>query len=478
MSTVPVPSTPCNNEFDVVVAPFVQDTGLPFARVLSAQAIERAFAEQDGLFALDDVYSAPLVLWAFLAQVLADGKESACSAAVSRIATYLTQMGRQAPCGDTGDYCRARAKLSVAALRRLTCELSQSVEDKVKPDWLCHGLHAKLVDGFTFTMPDTVANQKMFPQNPAQTPGVGLPIARACAIFSLATGCLWNLAYGPYCGKETGESALLRTMLDEFGPGDVAVFDRFLGSYLMLALLQGRGAEVCTRLHQRRAVDFSRGRRLGDRDHLVTWTRPQRPDWMDPQTYARIPETMTLREVQIEVANENSRVGTLTIVTTLLDPEKYSKSTIAELYKDRWNVETDICVVKHPLSLDHLRCQSPHMVEREVWVTLLGYNLIRRVMAAAAEKQDKKPRQLSFTGACQVVLASWILWSTGAVRDPARMREMMLEQIACRVVADRPGRVEPRVIKRRRQRYPLMQRPRAQLREELRNRQMYANIRT
>ncbi len=455
------------NKFDVVAQTFLHDSGLPFSDVLDAKSIESAFQSEDSLFAQDDLFSTEIVLWAFLAQVLRDGKEAACSSAVSNIATYLMQTGRQPPSGDTGDYCRARAKLSLTALRRLVKDSARQLEDQCDPNWLWQGHHAKLVDGFTFTMPDTDENQEAFPQNPSQVPGVGLPIARACVVVSLATACVCDLAVGPYIGKMTGETALFRNLLGVLNEGDVAVFDRFFCSYMMLATLSLRGVQVCTRLHQRRPIDFRLGTKLGKADHLITWQRPNRPPWMTEDAYSQIPETITLRELKFDVNQPGGRVESLVVVTTLTDSEAYPKEAIAELYGYRWNVELDIRTIKHPLSLDHLRCKTPEMVRRELWVTLLAYNLVRRVIAISAKEHNKQPRRLSFTNACQSILASWMLWSTNAVNSPERMRSMMLSQIAANEVADRPGRNEPRVLKRRRHRYPLMQKPRHVLRERL-----------
>ena len=161
------------------------------------------------------------------------------------------------------------------------------------------------------------------------------------------------------------------------------------------------------------------------------------------------------------------RTETITVVTTLTDPKAYPAEDIAALYGLRWNVELDIRDIKQTLGLDHARCKTPDMVRRELWVTLLAYNLIRKVMATSAAVHDKQPRRLSFTSACQTVLASWMLLSTGSVRDASRLLEAAMASIAAHEVADRPGRIEPRVLKRRRHRYPLMQRPRDQLRAEL-----------
>jgi hypothetical protein len=408
-----------------------------------------------------------MVLWAFLAQMLRDGKGVACASAVADIATYLLQTGQRPPSGNTGDYCRARAKLKLTALQRLVRETAGPLEQAVPPAWLWKGLHAKLVDGFTFTMPDTPENQAAFPQIGEQRPGVGLPIARACVVLSLATAGVCDLAVGPCEGKETGESALLRGLLETFAPNDVVVFDRCYGSFLMLALLSQRGLPVCVRLHQRRRSDFRRGRRLGPGDHLITWTRPKKPAWMTQEQYDSIPETLTLREVQFQVTVPGCRVETLTVITTLTDPAVYSREDIADLYGFRWNAELDIRSIKQTLHLDHVRCKTPEMVRRELWVTLLAYNLIRTVIATSAAVHQKQPRHLGFTLACQTLLASWMIFATGSCRDARALSTMTLARIAANEVADRPGRLEPRVLKRRRHRYPLMQRPRHELRAEL-----------
>ena len=467
MTTVAAHRTNCKSGFDAVAAPFLQDEGLPFADVLDAESIQRVFREEDALFGQDDIFSTDIVLWAFLAQTLRDGKGAACSAAVADIMTYMLQTDRRPPAGDTGDYCRARAKLSLPALRRLVAESAGQLERDADESWLWKSLHAKLVDGFTFTMPDTPENQEVFPQSNTQRAGVGFPIARACTVVSLATACVCDMAIGPYKGKQTGENALLRNMLDTFNEGDVAVFDRYYCSFMMLAMLLLGGVHVCARLHQRRASDFRRGCQLGKDDHLITWDRPVRPAWMSEEQYDRIPETLTLRELRFDVTVPGRRTGAITVVTTLTDPEAYSAEDIAELYGLRWNVELDIRDIKQTLSLDHVRCKTPWMVRRELWVTLLAYNLIRKVIATSAVVHNKQPRRLSFTLTCQTVLASWTLLSTGSFRNSHRLWVAALMSIAAHEVPNRPGRIEPRVLKRRRHRYPLMQCPRDQLRKEL-----------
>lgn len=467
MLTVAARTPSGNHSFQTVLAPFLQAAGLPFAQVLSAQDIQQAMAEQEGLFGQDDIYSTQIVLWAFLAQVLREGKGAACAAAVADIGTYCQQMGLPVPSGDTGDYCRARAKLDPTALRRLVTASAEHLEQGADASWLWHGMHAKLVDGFTFTLLDTPANRQAFAPIKTQAPGVGLPIARACAIVSLATGAIQDIAIGPYAGKETGEPALLRTIWQALGEGDLAVFDSYFCSYMMLALLAGRGVQICTRLHPCRSSDVRRGQRLGEADHRVTWTRPARPPWMAEELYAQIPQTLTLRELQFAVTEPGYRPESITVITTLADPLAYPKQEIAALFGGRWNVELDIRVIKQTLHLDHVPCKSPAMVRVHLWVTLLAYNLIRQLMATAAAVHHKQPRQLGFTLACQTVLSSWMLLSTGVCRDARGLWQHALARIAANEVAHRPGRIEPRVLKRRRHRYPLMQRCRQALRTEL-----------
>ena len=469
MSSLSNSSDQCRSSFLRIVAVFLSQPGLPFAEVLSAERIERIFTKHGNLFGIGAIYSTAVIVWSFLGQVLRDGKEASCQSAVARVVTHCQQQETATPTADTGDYCKARAKLSEAALRDLSCEVAGEMEKRADARWLWKGLHAKLIDGFTLTMPDTPENQREYPQQKTQKPGVGLPIARVVTIVSLATACMIDVAIGPYKGKQTGEPALLRSIMSSLLQGDLAVVDRCYCSFLMIALLFGQGTHVCARMHQRRHTDFRRGRRLGKYDHIIIWTRPQRPEWMDEATYATIPPTLELREIRYNVVEKGRRTRTLTVVTTLTDAEEYTKEEIAQLYGFRWNVKVDIRSIKQPLNLAHVRCKSPEIVCRELWTTFLGYNLIRTTAAGAALLHGKQPRQLSFTSACQYVLSSWMLLScdpTGSTTPEAYCLTLLSHIAACEV-ANRPGRLEPRVLKRRRHGYKLMQEPRSVLRAKL-----------
>ncbi len=468
-----IPNSPRRNSssFQIIVDAFLSGEGLPFADVLSSERIERVFAKHDCLFGMRGVYSTAIMVWSFLSQVLRDGKEASCQAAVARVASHRQQQGLNAPTRDTGDYCRARGKISEAALKDLSHEVAEELEENASTQWLWKDkYHAKLIDGFTFTMPDTEKNQTQYPQQKAQKPGIGFPIARATAILSLATACVMDLAIAPYQGKETGETALLRSMLGSLGRGDIAVMDRYYCSFMMIALMLGQGTQVCVRKHHMRHSDFRRGKRLGKYDHLIVWTRPERPAWMNKETYDSIPETLVLRELRYNIVVPGRRTRTIDIITTLIDAAEHTKEDLCELYGFRWSSELDIRSIKSNLNLGHVRCKSPEMVRRELWTTILGYNLIRTTAAGAALLHNKQPRQISFTSTCQYVLASWTQLSGGLI-NPSQIEsylQLMLQQISACEVANRPGRLEPRVLKRRRHGYKLMMKPRAQLRRELR----------
>ena len=185
----------------------------------------------------------------------------------------------------------------------------------------------------------TRKKQAEFPHPKTQKKGVGLPIARCVAIMSFATAMVMDVVLGPYKGKETGESALLRQMMKSLMAGDDVVFDRYYCSFMMIALLLNQNVDVCARLHHLRHTDFRKGRRLGKYDHIIAWTRPARPAWMDEETYATVPETLELRELRYAIVEKGKRTKLITVVTTMTDVKKYSKEDMAELYGYRWHSE-------------------------------------------------------------------------------------------------------------------------------------------
>lgn len=450
-----------SSSFSTLAASFLQTGELPFGSLLNEADIRGIFEKHNGMFG-GSIFTTATVLWAFLGQVLQDGKMAACQAAVSAISSFQRLHGLPVPTEDTGDYCRARAKLKEEALHELAVTVGQGAEQQADQKWLFHGRHAKLVDGFTFVMPDTQENQAIYPQPKGQAPGCGFPIARCVAVISLATACVMDLAIAACCGKLTGEGALLRELLGGFRPRDIAVMDRYYCSYMMIALLLEQQVDVCCNRHHMRITDFRRGKRYGKRDHLIVLHRPSRPDWMDQATYDKIPKTLHLRELEYSVTEPGYRTKKIIVITSLTDPQQYSREDLAELYGFRWNVELDIRSIKSNLNLERVRCKSPEMVRRELWTTILAYNLIRTTAASAAAIHQCQPRQISFTSTCQAILANWMVISNPYTPKEVivELAQTVLQQVQACKVADRPGRIEPRKVKRRPKRYHYITKPR------------------
>ena len=441
-----------------------ESNALPFHEILDAEMVDDA-VKATGITFKQRIYTPFMTLSLFLSQVL--DPDHSCRAAVARLIVWLVLIGRE-PCSpDTGSYSDARHRLPVEVAAELVRRTARKTDADAELRWLWKERKTWLIDGTTVSMPDTPENQKAFPQANTQKPGLGFPIARLVAIISLATGVVRDLAMGPYKGKETGETALLRSLLDGLEAGEVVLGDRYFASYFLLAALIDRGVDGLFRMHQRRKFDFQRGRRLGPEDHVVTWTTPPRPEWMDEETYAQIPDELEIREIRFRVNRPGFRVNELVLVTTMVDGEQYTKEELADLFMERWNIELDLRSIKDVLQMDVLRCMTPKMVEKEIWMHLLAYNLIRGVMAKAAKAHDKQPRHISFKGALQTMAAfdGALRWVSPEFRE--YLIQVMLRAIAQHQVGDRPGRVEPRANKRRPKAIDYLMEPRKQARKRL-----------
>jgi hypothetical protein len=455
--------------FTSVLHAVAQQPGQPFLDALPEQRLAQMATEEGIAFGQrpDTTYTPAVTTWAFLLQVLSSSKS--CVAAVARVAVLMTLLCRPVPSAHTGAYCKARAKLSARFLRRAARTLGTEVEDQAPDNWRWHNRRVILVDGTEIHLPDTPANQAAYPQSRQQQPGLGFPSLRLVVLMAFATGVLLDAADGPCQGKESGETALLRALLDSLRPGDVVVADRYYCSYWMIAMLRERGVDVAARLHQLRPCNFNRGQRLGAGDVLQVWARPQRPTWMDEATYERMPETLTIRLVRVVVNNPGYRSEMLVVATTLVDAQTYSSADIGDLYHRRWHVELDIRSIKQTMGMEELSCKTPAMARKELWTYLLAYNTVRRLLAAAALETGRQPRQLSMAGALQTLetFRSELQGrDLGNAASKALVR-VVLRLVGSHLVGERPGRVEPRRTKRRQQKYPLLRQPRAEARAAL-----------
>jgi len=401
------------------------------------------------------LYPPTVTLAMFLRQALsADGS---CQRVVNAWAASRAAEGLRPQSVRTGGYCRARARLPATMVQALTLESGRLLSERAASSWRWRGRRVKLLDGTGISMPDTAANQAAYPQPSTQAPGVGFPLARLSALICLASGAVLGAAAGPHRGAGCSELDLSRTLLGALERGDLLVADALYAHYFLVAQLAAAGVDVCLEQHGARHSDFRRGERLGPRDHRVCWPKPDRPPgWMSAEAYAAAPAELRLREV---------RVGRRVLVTTLLDAREVSKAALNELYTRRWNIELDLRSIKTTLGMEVLRCLTPAMIEKELWVHLLAYNLIRVLMAQAAAQGGCEPRQISFKHTVQL----WSEWSTHLLgRDTAVDLALLWRWLAQPRVGHRPGRVEPRARKRRPKSYPWLKVPRREARTRIR----------
>jgi len=448
-------------QIETLRAQFAQADAPAFADVLSEERLETALCEEGATWR-EQVFTPVFTLWAFLTQVLSH--DGSCRAAVARVLAWLAAQGRPAASAKTDPYCKARQRLPESLFSRLTRETGEALQEQLPEEWLWHGRPVKIADGTTVSMPDTPENQEAYPQSSGQQPGLGFPLARVVVVFSLACGAVLDAAIGRYQGKKTGENTLLRELTATLVAGDVLLADRYYAGYFDLALWHARGVVVVVRKHQLRRTDFRTGRRLGHDDHIVLWDKPARPSWLDQATYDDLPGWLILRETRVRVRQPGFRTKTLVVVTTLLDLT-ITATDLADLYRARWHAELDLRALKVTLGMDVLRCKSPAMIRKELWAHLLAYNLIRTVMAQAAQANDLLPRDLSFTGAVQTLTAFAGL--LGDADAPARqdLYGRLLAAVASHRVGDRPDRCEPRARKRKQKHYPFLKTPRDKARK-------------
>jgi len=441
--------------------------GLPFRRLLDEQRIKNAL-ERAGVKFRERIYDPLTTLYAFLSQAVAS-KGSSCEDAVSRILADRVANHKPACSTDTSSYCKARGRLSEEVVVELARETGQELDRDAAEEWLWKGRRVKIVDGSTAEMTDTPENQAEYPQSSTQKAGLGFPMLRIVVFFSLAVGTVLECAIGPCRGKKTGEQSLFRQLWGALQPGDLVLGDCLYDAYRDIAQLKIRGVDTLFGKKQSRAADFRTGRKLGQDDHIVTWKKPKydaqrfesRAEW------EALPDEIEMREVRCQVRRPGHRTRTIIIVTTLLESQLYSAKALTDLFAWRWHCELDLRSLKQVLGMHRLRCQTPAMVRKELWVYLLAYNLLRVRMAQAAAVHGVRPRHLSFTAAKTHIHNFAIHMSMASPGDYTRLETDLLKAIASCRVGQRPGRKEPRAVKKRKQKYLHLTKPRVQARQGL-----------
>jgi hypothetical protein len=426
-----------------VRARFARDQDLPFAASLSRASILAALDEH-GVRFRDRLFNPITTIWGFLSQVLSD--DHSCRDAVSRILAHRAASGLE-PCSpNTASYCDARSRLPNAVLRTLAKDTAQQLQQSLPEAWKWNGRNVFIADGSHVSMPDTPENQAAYPQPVVQQEGIGFPLARLAVLLSLATGACHDLAIAPYAGKGTGETTLLRQMYDSLSPGDVVVADALFDNYFLACELRQRGVELVARVQAERVGSRTvESRPDGD---VIVWQRPNKPHGMKGEQYRTYPESLTMRQVSVDARGQGNRAEQFKVITTILDAS-IGGGQIGALYERRWSGEVDIRSIKSTMQMGVLRCKTPAMVEKEIWVYLLAYNLLRTVMAVAASESKVEPRKISFKGAKQALTAFAPKLEAARPEERARLVGAMLKAVGRHRVGNRPGRWEPRARKRR-----------------------------
>src|SRR4051812_23468160 len=356
---------------DQLRARFARNEGLPFADVLTEASILDALNEH-GVKYRDRVFSPVTTIWGFLSQVLND--DHSCRDAVTRIIAHRAANGLETCSPNTASYCTARGRLLTGVVSTLAKGTAKELQAGVPQGWKWNGRSVFIADGSHVWMPDTPENRAVYPQPVVQQEGIGFPLARVAVLLSLATGACHDLAMAPYTGKGTGETTLLRQLYDALSPGDVVVADALFDNYFLACEFRQRGIELVARVQAERVGSRTvESRPDGD---VIVWQRPNKPRGMKGEDYRTYPESLTMRQVSVDARGKGNRAEQFKVITTILDAS-IDGGQIGSLYERRWDGEVDLRSIKSTMKMDVLRCKTPAMVQKEIWVYLLAYNLLR-----------------------------------------------------------------------------------------------------
>ena len=405
------------------------------------------------------LFSPVVTFWMFLSQVLSDNASCQEMVAKALAALWLTE-AKQAS-ADNSAYCQARKRWPEFLLQDLAQQTATELECQVSSRQLWRGRRVKIVDGSSVSMPDTRANQRAYPQPEGQKPGCGFPVMRLVVVFSLATGVILRAARGSLLKSER---ALLQCLTEIFLPGEILLADRGFCSFADLYMLMSRGVDAILRQHSNRSAGVRCKQRLGRGDRLVEWILSNRlpPAWMDPKTWQEMPKTLTLREITYMVPVKGFRSKRMVLVTTLTDAKIFPRLAFADLYLRRWEAELFLRDIKIGLHMDVLRCKTPEMIQKELWMHVIAYNLIRNLMWTAAQRYNVEPSSISFKSSLASIRqwAPWLASMDPCSRCSVKTHDMLLAYLSQHLVPDRPNRFEPRARKRRPKIYHLLTAPR------------------
>ena len=384
---------------------------------------------------------------------------TACREVVRQVQALACLHGKGNVNQNASAYIQGRRRLPQECLERVLAATAQAAEQRAAARPRLQGRSVKVVDGSSVQLSDTATNQQEYPQPAGQKPGCGFPVLKLAVLFSLASGALLEVVMG---NLHQHDLRLFRQLWECLKAGDILLGDRAYGDYVTLAGLPQRGVDVVARLHQARKVDFRKARRLGHEDGVFTWRKgTMQSTILTPAQWAALPTEIQVRIVRFTAACRGFRTQRITLVTTLLDAQLYPAAELIALYLRRWRIELGLRDVKTTLGLEQLRCQSPALVRKELLAGLIAHNLVRCLMAEAARAHDAELERLSFKGAVDALRQySAVLGQARTHRMKRKLWQDLLRTLASDLVPRRPGRTEPRAVKRRPKPFPLLNRPR------------------
>jgi len=392
----------------------------------------------------EHIYSVRRTFFGFLYQVL--NPDCPCREVVRQIQSLFALFSSRRVSEDTGAYCVARARFPLDSLARIRCAVAAQA---ARAEELWMGLRVRVLDGTAVSMPDTRKNQRAYPQSAEQKPGCGFPFMKLVGIFSLSTAVLLDYARG---NKHQHELSLLHRLLDVFKRGDLVLADRGFSCYSLLALLWRNEVPALMRLHHARREDLRHGKRLGKHDRLIIWHKPHNWErrYIPLKLWKRLAPQLAVRILRFRLHGPGFRTRSVTLVTTLLDPALYPAEQLALLYARRWQIELWFRDLKTSMGMNVLRCQSPKMIHKELEMFFIAYNLIRCLMIQAARDYHVALHRLSFQGTVDSTrqFSAALAQARSGKRQKQLIRDL-LKAMAADLVPYRPGRREPRAVKRR-----------------------------
>jgi len=389
-------------------------------------------------------------------------------------------------------WCQARARLPITLIRTALRQVVDAARDELSQTdqvgsepYRWHGHRVHILDGSSDSMPDTPPLRAHYGVHSACRPGLGFPISHLLFLLDQRSGLLIDCLDDPMNTHDLSQAPAMHRHL---AAGDIVLGDDVFSGYAHLALVLRHNLHAIVPVHHKRIVDFtpdrehvprhrnskpsSRGKVrsrivkvLGKDDQLVEYFKPISPSpWISPQQWDELAPSIVVREIRRTIQRDGFRPITVTIVTTLLDPMTYPADELIDLRLTRWMIETNIRHLKTTLGMDVLKCKTLEGVRKERLIFLLVYNLIRMLMLQAARQQRVNVHRLSFADTL-----AWVRLSDCCCIDGDEMPPRI------KINPLRPGRLEPRKLKRQKKQYAYMTQPRDQFKSQLRARYCLAD---